>query len=88
MDVFYGYIIFQVRNAVLFRPEDPVDLWQQPPQMKNTLPGYDEMKGYRYPAPGSAPRPNVSVRLQDPYDNKRFSRNLDNLEDDVSFILL
>jgi hypothetical protein len=52
--------------------------------MKNTLPGYDEMKGYRYPAPGSAPRPNISVRMADPYDNKKFSRNLDNLEDDVS----
>ena len=61
-----------------------MDLWQQPPQMKNTLPGYDEMKGYRYPAPGSVPRPNISVRMEDPYDNKRFSRNLDNMEDDVS----
>ena len=53
--------------------------------MKNILPGYDEVKGYRYPAPGSVPRPNISTRgLEDPYDNKKFSRNLENLEDDVS----
>mmetsp|Transcript_2650 Transcript_2650/g.4839 ORF Transcript_2650/g.4839 Transcript_2650/m.4839 type:complete len:198 (+) Transcript_2650:53-646(+) len=77
-----------VRNAVLFRPEDPVDLWQQPPQMKNTIPGYDEMKGYRYPAPGSVPRPNISSRLEDPYDNKKFSRNLDNLEDDENYTVV
>ena len=76
--------LLQVRNALLYRPDDHNKLWQQPPQRTNILPGYDEMKGYRYPAPGSVPRPNITVRMEDPYDNKRFSRDLNNLEDDVS----
>ena len=74
-----------LKGMIVFRPEDPINLWQATPQMQ-TGSKVERIKGYRYPAPGSVHRAAVPVRDSEDtvYDIKNYSRNPDNLALDVS----
>jgi hypothetical protein len=68
---------------MVFQPDDPFRLWQQPPQ-REPFPHNERSKGYRYPAPGSHEPAVVPNResVDDLYDIKRYAsdpRNLPNL---------
>ena len=68
----------QLKGMIVFRPEDPINLWQATPQMQ-TGSKVEHIKGYRYPAPGSVHRAAVPVRDSEDtvYDIKNYSRNPD-----------
>ena len=68
--------VFERAKAMLvFRPEDPTNLWQMPPRFE-TGSTVERIKGYRYPAPGSQ---HASVPVRDSedtvYDIKNFTRH-------------
>ena len=78
-------LYFQIRSFLLYRPNDPFNLWQQPPQ--RVTPGnVERIKGYRYPAPGSRPGAAVPTRFSEDevYDIKHYARDPRNLIKDVS----
>ena len=79
----------QLKGMIVFRPEDPINLWQATPQMQ-TGSKVEHIKGYRYPAPGSVHRAAVPVRDSEDtvYDIKNYSRNPDNLALDVGELSL
>ena len=74
-----------LKGMLVFRPEDPINLWQATPQMQ-TGSSVERIKGYRYPAPGSVHRAAVPVRDNEDtvYDIKNYTRDPNNLALDVS----
>ena len=78
--------VFERTKAMLvFRPEDPINLWQQTPRFE-TGSTVERIKGYRYPAPGSIHRSRVPVRDSEDevYDIKSYPRNPNNIKLNVS----
>eukprot|EP01039_Chlorochromonas_danica_P009368 gene9368-10343_t len=70
----------QIRNALLFRAEDPNNLHQITPQMK-VVTGVERIKGFRHPSPGSQPTPRIPVResLDEVYDTSHYTHDHRNL---------
>eukprot|EP01031_Cornospumella_fuschlensis_P027031 gene27031-32664_t len=60
----------RVREALLFRPEDPNNLHQMPPQRKVANNGVTRIQGFRYPSPGSQGQVSIPLRnsVDDVYD--------------------
>ena len=78
--------VFEKAKAMLvFRPEDPINLWQATPRFE-TGSKVERIKGYRYPAPGSAHLSRVPVRDNEDrvYDITNYPRNPNNIALDVS----
>jgi len=75
-----------LRNALLYRPDDPNHLLQQVPQMHVKGLGVERIKGYRYPAPGSQAPPNIPTRehTDDHYNVGNFCKNTRYLKLEVS----
>jgi len=72
----------KIRNAFVFRPEDPNNLIQITAQMKvKTHVPVERIKGFRFPAPGSQPQPSVPTRESEDevYDIRHFSKDPANL---------
>ena len=65
-----------IRAVLSYRPNDPLNLWQQVPQMHKQT-NIDRIKGYRYPAPGSREGASVPIRESedDIYDTKQYTRD-------------
>jgi hypothetical protein len=81
--------VFERAKAMLvFRPEDPTNLWQMPPRFE-TGSTVERIKGYRYPAPGSQ---HASVPVRDSedtvYDIKNFTRHPSHMPLNVRALLL
>jgi hypothetical protein len=79
----------QFWSAILFRASDPHNLTQTPPQFEYKT-GVPQIKGYRYPAPGSQPAVNVqNVNSSDEiYDNNYYPRNSNLLDRQVVCVAL
>lgn len=75
----------QAKSMLVFRPEDPINLWQATPRFE-TGSTVERIKGYRYPAPGSAHLSRVPVRDSEDgvYDIANYPRNPNNIELSVS----
>ena len=52
----------KLKGMIVFRPEDPINLWQATPQMQ-TGSKVERIKGYRYPAPRSV-RGGESIQIE------------------------
>jgi hypothetical protein len=83
------FMLLQFWGALLFRADDPHNLTQTPPQFEYKT-GVPEIKGYRYPTPGSQPTVNLQkVENTDQlYDTKFYARDHNNVEVDVSRVPL
>lgn len=77
-----------MRNALVFRAEDPLNFSQMPPQMKQgaNVERVNRIKGFRYPAPGSRTGAKIPRRRDEDelYDTNHFKRDPDNLPINVS----
>jgi hypothetical protein len=75
-----------MRNAILYRPEDPNNLHQVLPQRHTAGLNVDRIKGYRYPAPGSRHGAKVPIRDHEDqnFNPAFFTRNSANLPKKVS----
>ena len=70
----------------MFRPDDPNNLLQVPPQFHVTGSGVERIKGYRFPAPGSQPLATVPTRKEsDLYQNLNYTVDPRNLPSKVVF---
>ena len=67
----------QFRQFILFKPNDLHNL-NQAPDPRVQMPGVERIEGYRYPAPGSRPAPDIPIRENDDtmYDNKYYDHDL------------
>jgi len=72
-----------IKAVLTYRPNDPLNLWQQVPQMQKQV-NIERIKGYRYPAPGSREGASVPIRESedDIYDVKQYSRDPRNVPDE------
>ena len=74
----------KIREMIVFRPEDHTNLIQALPRFKQNVPQVPRIKGYRYPAPGSAGLTmDIAIPLRDHedqvYDTKLYARDSRNL---------
>lgn len=76
----------RIRAAIVFRPDDPNNLFQMLPPRQVPV-DVERIKGYRYPAPGSRGGARVPLRVTSDrvYDIKQFTRDPRNLPKDVSY---
>jgi hypothetical protein len=76
-----------VRSILVYRPDDLNDLLQQWPQ-KHYDAGIEHIEGYRFPAPGSRPEPNISTKSDDQFfEGGKYAHDPRNLrKEDFTYI--
>ena len=79
----------KMKEMLVYRPNDPINLLQQTPQFKTNA-TVERIKGYRFPAPGSTHIASSPMRDDEDsvYDTMHYPRSPENITPNVRITLI